>query len=89
MLLKVLVANIAAIITTACFLPQVISVLKAKDTKAVSLVSYIALFCGVSLWVLYGFLVNEYSIVISNIIIAICAILVAGKKIINLKRGID
>ena len=88
-MLKTFVANIAAIITTACFLPQVWSVFKAKDTKAVSLISYITLFIGTSLWVFYGSIVHEMPIIISNIIIANCSLLVVIKKIKNIKKGID
>ncbi len=80
-MLKTLVANTAAIITTACFLPQVLSVFKARDTKAVSLISYITLFIGTILWVCYGFIVHEIPIIISNTIIASCSLLVVIKKI--------
>lgn len=48
-----MIGTIAAILTTASFLPQAIKVIKTKDTKGISLIMYLmnvtGIFCGLSM----------------------------------------
>lgn len=57
---------IAAILTTASFLPQAAKAIKTKDTKGISLTMYSLFFLGVTLWVIYGILVNDLPIILAN-----------------------
>lgn len=57
---------IAAILTTVSFLPQAIKAIKTKDTKGISLSMYCIFFLGVTLWLIYGILVNNLPIILAN-----------------------
>ncbi|WP_239056043.1 SemiSWEET transporter [Fusobacterium sp. IOR10] len=59
---------IAAILTTVSFLPQVIQVVKTKNTKSISLGMYLMFVLGVVLWAIYGFLMKDRPVFIANLI---------------------
>ena len=58
----------AAILTTISFIPQVIMVLKTKDTKSISLSMYSIFFFGIVLWLAYGIIISNMPIIIANVI---------------------
>ena len=58
----------AAILTTAAFLPQLIKTLKTKKADDVSLITLIMFICGVGSWIIYGYAISSFPILIANII---------------------
>ncbi|MGL5572408.1 SemiSWEET transporter, partial [Cetobacterium sp.] len=76
-----IIGIIAAILTTIAFFPQVIQVIKSKDTKSISLTMYILFVTGVLLWVLYGFYLNDLPIIIANSIVAVASTIILCYKI--------
>jgi MtN3 and saliva related transmembrane protein len=76
-----IVGMLAAIITTASFLPQVYKTWKTKDTKALSLTTYIAFFIGVMLWTVYGFYLNSIPMIAANIITGISILILIRLKL--------
>ena len=58
----------AAILTTAAFLPQLIKTLSTKKADDVSLVTLIMFICGVCSWIIYGYTISSFPILIANII---------------------
>ncbi|GFM36375.1 SemiSWEET transporter [Desulfovibrio psychrotolerans] len=61
-----LVGSVAGCLTTLAFLPQVLRVWRTKSVRDISLLTYIALTCGVFLWFLYGLGVGSYPIITAN-----------------------
>lgn len=59
---------LAATITTVSFLPQVIKSWKTRETRAISLATYIILVIGLALWLLYGFLIKDLPLITANIV---------------------
>jgi MtN3 and saliva related transmembrane protein len=57
---------IAAILTTASFLTQAAKAIRTKDTRGISLTMYSLFFLGVTLWLIYGILVNDLPIILAN-----------------------
>ncbi|WP_282072837.1 SemiSWEET family sugar transporter [Polaribacter atrinae] len=72
---------IAAVLTTASFLPQVFKTYKTKDTSGLSLTMYIVFFIGVVLWSIYGVYIHSLSIILANSITAILALYLIFMKI--------
>ena len=64
---------IAAIFTTASFLPQVLIVWRTRSAKDVSLVMYLLFLAGVALWLTYGILIESWPVILSNLITLILA----------------
>jgi MtN3 and saliva related transmembrane protein len=61
-----IVGNIAAILCTFSFLPQAIKTIRTRDTKSLSLPTYITFFIGIALWAYYGYLSQIPAILIGN-----------------------
>lgn len=73
--------TLAAWLTTGSFCLQVIHIIKNKDTKALSLGMWSALFFGVACWTGYGFRVHDVPIMMANGITALLAITVIALKL--------
>jgi len=61
-----LIGLIAAICTTASFLPQVVKILKSRRTGDVSLLMYSILTTGLFLWLVYGILIKDVPLILAN-----------------------
>jgi MtN3 and saliva related transmembrane protein len=62
------IGALAATLTTASFVPQVLHTLRTKDVSGISLGMYSAFTLGVALWLVYGLLLGAWPIVIANAI---------------------
>ena len=56
----------AATCTTAAFLPQVIKVWKTKSATDISLAMFLVLTTGIVLWLIYGIIIVDISIIAAN-----------------------
>lgn len=86
MLFKIL-SIVAAILTTASFIPQAIKTIKTKDTSGISFVMYLMFTIGVLGWALYGIHVDDTAIIAANSITFIFAAIILKYKIGNMKNG--
>ena len=57
---------IAGILTSVAMLPQLIKVLKEKNVEDISWLMTAILITGLSLWVWFGIIKEEWSIILSN-----------------------
>ncbi len=57
---------IAGCLTTGSFVPQAIKILKTRDVSGISLLMYIVLAIGLTLWTVYGCLNGQISIIAAN-----------------------
>ena len=63
-----IIGFVAALLTTSAFVPQVIKVWKLNSSKGVSVSMYLVLLLGVSLWGVYGYLIDSMSIMTANMV---------------------
>ena len=63
-----IIGTVAAVLTTASFVPQTVHTFRTRDVSGISLVMYSAFTAGVALWLVYGLLLNAWPIVIANAI---------------------
>ena len=61
-----IIGFIAAVLTTAAFLPQVYQTWKTKDVSSLSLPMLILFFIGILLWLIYGFLKESLPMIFAN-----------------------
>lgn len=66
----------AGIITTFAFLPQVIQILRTKQTRDINPVWILAMTAGIALWLLYGFEKNDPPIIAANSITLILLLII-------------
>ena len=76
----------AAILTTAAFLPQLIKTLKTKKADDVSLVTLIMFISGLGSWIIYGYAISSFPILLANIITFILNLLILISKIYYSKK---
>ena len=72
---------IAAILTTAAFLPQLIKTLKTKKADDVSLITLIMFIIGVLCWIIYGYKISSIPILLANLITLILNLLILFSKL--------
>jgi MtN3 and saliva related transmembrane protein len=56
----------ASIFTSSTLIPQVIKIIRERDAEGTSYVMLLVLFAGLSLWVVYGTMKNDWIIIIAN-----------------------
>ncbi len=64
---------LAGTLTTFSFLPQVIKTWKTKSTKDISLGMFVTFCAGVFLWLLYGIVIHDLPVIITNFVTLILA----------------
>jgi len=71
----------AAFVSTASFVPQVWKTLKTRDTASISLVMYSMFVVGVSGWLVWGLLAQQWPAVAANTVTVLLAAVVFGLKL--------
>ena len=71
----------AAVLTTVAFLPQLIKTINTKKADDVSLVTLIMFICGVGSWIIYGYKISSFPIVMANVITLLLNLLILISKI--------
>lgn len=78
------IGSIAAVLTTASFVPQAWHSFKTRDVSGISLGMYSAFTVGVALWLLYGVLLQSWPLMIAN---SITLALAAAIWVMKLRFG--
>lgn len=76
-----IIGLIAAVLTTAAFLPQVYKTWKTKDVSSLSLPMFSMFFIGVVMWLIYGLLIESPAIILANTITVFSSFLLVYFKI--------
>ena len=63
-----IVGTLAAVLTTASFVPQAWHTFRTRDVRGISLGMYSVFTVGVACWLVYGLLLSAWPIVIANCI---------------------
>ncbi len=71
----------AGALSCTTFLPQVIKTYKSKSTKDVSLAMFAIAAVGTLLWLIYGILIDSFSIIFTNVIVLILSIVMLYLKL--------
>ena len=75
----------AALMTTISNIPQVIKIIKTRETKDVSTRTYLFLLTGLVLWVVYGILREDWPLIAANGISALICAMVLFLKLTTRK----
>ena len=76
-----LIGSVAAVLTTASFIPQAWHSFKTRDVSGISLGMYSVFTVGVALWLLYGVLLQSWPLMIANSITLLLASAILGMKL--------
>lgn len=76
-----LVGSLAAVLTTAAFIPQAWLTWRTRHAGGVSLGMYGIFTIGVALWLVYGVLLGAWPVIIANGITLALALFILGMKL--------
>ncbi len=76
-----IIGYIAAIFTTAAYIPQTIKVIREKNTKSLSLGMYLMISSGIAMWLIYGVIIESPSIILANGITLVMSLFILIMKI--------
>lgn len=79
-----LIGAVAAVLTTVCWLPQSIRIIRHRDTAAISLVTNVMLLVGIVLWTVYGVMIGSLPVVLAN---TVSGLLIATIVVMKLRFG--
>ena len=71
----------AAFLTTASFIPQAMHTFKTKDVRGISLGMYTAFVVGITLWLVYGLLLDAWPMILANAITLTLAVAILAMKL--------
>lgn len=71
----------AAFVTTFCWLPQAIRIIRTRDTRAISLSAYAAFTLGIALWLVYGIALGDLPLILSNTVTLALQLIIVGLKL--------
>lgn len=72
---------VAAFLTSFALVPQVVRTFKTRDTRGISLWMFAMSSSGTLLWVIYGILLDEWPIIVSNIFSFVLLLMILIMKI--------
>ncbi len=75
------IGSVAAVLTTASFVPQAWHSFKTRDVSGISLGMYSVFTVGVALWLVYGALLQSWPLIIANSITLGLAATILGIKL--------
>lgn len=76
-----LIGYLAAGLTTLSFVPQALHTFKTRDVSGISLAMYSCFTVGVALWLVYGWLLGAWPIVLANAITLTLALAILLMKL--------
>jgi MtN3 and saliva related transmembrane protein len=82
MSLVTLIGSLAALASTVSFAPQAWKIIKSRHTADISLGMYAITVCGFALWTIYGMLLSQWPLIITNSICFLLAAFILTMKIL-------
>ncbi len=76
-----LLGLVAGTLTTVSFLPQLFKIWHSKSASDLSFVMLLILNTGVFLWLVYGVLISDMAVIVTNSVTLILACVILGFKV--------
>lgn len=76
-----LVGSIAAVCTTAAFVPQAVRVWRLKRAEEISLTTFLVFAVGTLLWLIYGWEIVSAPVIVANAVTFALALWIVGLKL--------
>lgn len=77
-----MIGTIAGILTTLAFVPQVIKVMKTKETKSLSFAMCSMQVIGILLWLVHGILIGDMALLVANGLTLCLSVIILINKVI-------
>jgi MtN3 and saliva related transmembrane protein len=77
---------VAAFLTTAAFVPQLMRVMKLRSAREISLGTFLMFSVGVFMWLMYGIYTGSRPVIASNVVTLVLSVSIL---ILKLKYDLD
>lgn len=71
----------AAVLTTLCWVPQAVKLIRERDTRAISLPMTLILVAGLILWLVYGLALSNAPLIASNMVTLVLVLTILALKL--------
>jgi MtN3 and saliva related transmembrane protein len=75
------IGGTGAVLTTICWLPQAVRVVRTKETHAISLATNLIFVTGILLWLIYGIVLNNWPLIVANAISMLFTLVIVAMKL--------
>ena len=75
------IGSLAAVCTTLCWVPQALKIIREKQTQGISLITQALFTVGLALWLIYGLLLMNWPLIISNAVTLIFSVVILILKV--------
>ena len=75
------IGGAGAALTTICWLPQAVRVVRTKDTQAISLATNLIFATGILLWLIYGIAIGNWPLIAANAISMLFTLVIIAMKL--------
>ena len=82
-----ILGTVAAVLTTASFIPQAVKTIRTRDVSGISLLMYIMLLLGGVLWAIYGVHHNLYPVWIANVVMSFFVVIILVIKVQEMNKS--
>jgi MtN3 and saliva related transmembrane protein len=62
------IGYMAAVLTTFCGIPQIVRIVRLKESRDLSLWTPILLSIGILLWLIHGIMINDLPVIAANLV---------------------
>lgn len=76
-----LIGAAAAVITSLCWVPQMVKMFRERQAAGVSLIANVAFASGVALWLIYGIFIGSWPLIGANVVTLACALSIIALKL--------
>ena len=70
-----------AVLTTVCWLPQAIKIVRSRETRAISLTGTLAFTIGIAFWLVYGLALMDWPLITSNVVTLALMVVIVSLKL--------
>ena len=75
------IGAIGAVLTTVCWLPQALQIVRERDTRAISLTATSGFAAGMFLWLVYGVALADWPLIGSSVVTLALMLVILGMKL--------
>jgi MtN3 and saliva related transmembrane protein len=75
------IGALGAVLTTICWLPQAIQIIRDRDTRAISLTATAGFTAGIALWLVYGIALVDWPLITSSVVTLALTLVILTMKL--------
>ena len=76
-----LIGMTGATLTTLCWVPQAVRIMRNRDTHAISIVGSATFTAGIIFWLIYGVVLADWPLIASNTVTFVLMLIIVAFKI--------